>query len=84
MRAVVLKTSRNGKHVFIKRPIEKLYPLEIRSETIMVNESDITSSDSVNNLNYDTDDNEEEDRSADRPRRTAAENGILIRRLMGN
>ena len=48
MRAVLLKTVRN-RH-YIKRPIEKLYPLEIRyQENVSV--SDIDQANDINNRN---------------------------------
>ena len=84
VRAVVVKTLRNdNKITFLKRPIEKLYPLEVRCQ------EDVTASDLqlLNESGYDEDEtkSDTEGRSdSSRPRRIAADNGILIRRLLGN
>ena len=80
-RVVVLKTTRNGKSNFLRRPIEKLHPLEIRSQT-MVNKADEAASDACTDGCDDVID--ENIVVFERPRRVAADNGTLIRRLTGN
>ena len=79
VRAVTLKTSKNGKVIFLNRPIEKLYPLEIRSQEV-VTDSDIERTQGISH-NYEFNENEAE--VCDRPRREAGENGVIIRRLLG-
>ena len=80
-RSVVLKTTGNGKSNFLRRPIEKLHPLEIRSQT-MVNKADEAASDACSDGCDDVID--ENIVVFERPRRVAADNGALIRRLVGN
>ena len=79
VRAVTLKTSKNGKPIYLNRTIEKLYPLELGSQEI-VNEADVSYSSETYNLEVDDDD---DIGTRDRPRREAADNGVLIRRLLG-
>ena len=65
---------------YIRRPIEKLYPLEVKA-TGEVSQHEI---DEAKATSSNTDTNDEiimETR--DRPTREAADNGILIRRLLG-
>ena len=81
VRTVILKTLRSdGIGTFMKRPIEKLYPLEIRCRENIL-ESDIE------NKYIDVGDNQDIDDdkmySIERSRRKAADNGILMRRLLG-
>ena len=78
VRAVTLKTVKNGKISFLNRPIEKLYPLEVRSaETLDVEGI-------INEANFEINDEcDDEQISTERPRRVAADNSIIIRRLLG-
>ena len=69
VRAVALKTSKNGKPIYLNRPIEKLYPLELRSQEI-INEADVRYSSEMYNLEVDDDGGIE---THDRPRREAAD-----------
>ena len=77
VRAVSLKTSKNGKPVYLNRPIEKLYPVELRS-TETITDEDVVIADQLCDEIGDVDENVN-----DRPRRNAADNGIVIRRLLG-
>ena len=79
VRAVVLKTCRTDKKpIYIKRPIQRLFPLELRCQET-VTQTDI---DATNAMNIDNKESEDDTYISDRPRREAAENGILIRRLL--
>ena len=69
----------------MKRPIEKLFPLEIRCQED-VSTSDIEAAnngDGIENDESKCDANNGEKFIVDRPRRIAADNGILIRRILG-
>ena len=79
VRAAIVKVLSKGinKANYIKRPIEKLYPLEIKSIE-NVDNSEINESKNANDANFESD-----DEYKTLPRRNAADNGILIRRLMG-
>ena len=79
-RAVVLKTCKNGRTIYINRPIEKIHPLELRS-TEIVTDDDIRESEIEKH--EPESDNVTINEQNERPRRTAAENGMLIRRLLG-
>ena len=75
IRAVTLKTVKNDKAIYLNRPIEKLYPLILRTQEI-VSQSDIEQSSVLSNVI------DEENETRERARRIAAYNGILIRRLL--
>ena len=79
VRAVVLKTFDGKKNRYIRRPIEKLYPLEVRANA-KVDKSEISAANDITNENELYADDTSDDR---RPQREVANTGILIRRLMG-
>ena len=75
-RSAVLKTFDGSRSRNIQRPIEKLYPIEVKS-VLPVNEADICES---NTMPYPE---PLPSGVSERPRRVAAETGILLRRLTG-
>ena len=76
-RAAVVKTFDGTSSHLTRRPIEKLYPIEIRSE-VPVEESDKNNDDIVTSGDIVT---SSDDGTSERPRRVAADTGILRRRL---
>ena len=70
-RAAVVKTFDGASSHLTRRPIEKLYPIEIRSE-VPVEESDMNNDELVTSSDNGT---------IERPRRVAADTGVLKRRL---
>ena len=57
VRGALLKVHHNGKTSYIKRPLQRIVPLEVQKEKIMNSENEIINNDSNNN-NDDDDDNE--------------------------
>ena len=80
VRAVTLKVFDGTKNRYIRRPIEKLYPMEVRANT-MVGDSEREAAKYVINDNFGDNDNSID--NGNRPQRKAADTGILIRRLTG-
>ena len=75
-RAATIKTFDGNVTRYIRRPIERLYPIEVQS-IVPVNETEI--SEALNTpMNNDT-----IEEPTERPTRTAADNSILARRLLG-
>ena len=75
-RSAVLRTFDGSNSRNIQRPIEKLYPIEVKS-VLPVNEAEISESDTLPYEPLPSD-------ASERPRRVAAETGILLRRLREN
>ena len=77
-RAAILRVNNNDKMNYIKRPVTKLYPLEINGNF------DITEIEKVGIPDTFSDDNETANSgTSERPTRIFADTGVLIRRLMG-
>ena len=74
VRAVVLKEFDNQRNRYIKRPIEKLYPIEVKSSCPVTEKEIKEARNAVREI---------EPVTMHRERRAAADNGILVRRLMG-
>ena len=75
IRAVVLKVFDGTKARYMRRPIEKLYPLEVKAVTTVDNTE-------VENAKKATDEINTYENM--RPERQAAKTGLLVRRLLGN
>ena len=82
-RGAVIKTFDGVKGRYMQRPIKRLYPIEVKStvpisteeiSTEEINDSNATTSSSTNDIS---------DSVVKRPRRVAADNGVLIRRFAG-
>ena len=87
-RAAVVKTFDGEKERYIKRPIERLYPIEVKSK-LEVTKDEIDKSISVAESKCPTNPSSVVRSSSfpdqiNRPTRIAAENGILMRRLAGH
>ena len=82
-RGVILRTFDGVRSRYIKRPIERLYPIEVKSETgVSDEEKNMARLTKINEVTYNENQNVHTD-DATRPYRTAAENGIITRRLAG-
>ncbi|XP_047122980.1 uncharacterized protein LOC124806270 [Hydra vulgaris] len=79
VRSAIVKvlTDKTIKQNYIKRPIEKLYPIEVKSVETVTDTELNASNDAVDESN------DFSDTKYERPVRIASRNGILIRRLMG-
>ena len=77
-RSAVVKTFDGTRSQYIKRPIERLYPIEVKS-TVPVSPEEI-----IDSNNAELSNDHEDEKGTERPRRIAAENGILKRRLAEN
>nr|XP_047141395.1 uncharacterized protein LOC124816304 [Hydra vulgaris] len=79
VRSAIVKvlTDKTNKQNYIKRPIEKLYPIEVKSVETVTDTELNASNDAVDESN------DLSDTKYERPVRIASRNGILIRRLMG-
>ena len=71
-RAAVVKTFDGSNSRLIRRPVEKLYPIELRSE-VPVDEQEMNNDDIITSGDIST--------STERPHRAAADAGIMRRRL---
>ena len=78
IRAVILKTYDGSNTRYIHRPIEKLYPLEVRSH------SSVSAKEIADAKNTIPESNQETTSKRILPSRVAADNGTLIRRLLMN
>ena len=77
-RSVVVKIFDGDKIRYLRRPIERLYPIEVQS-TLNVTQDEIDKAKDACEA-YST---KEENVPSDRPVRIAADNGILLRRILG-
>lgn len=77
-RAALLRVGDVKKAKFIRRPIRKLYPLEINANFPITNHEKMTIPENINN-----DDEFDGDENNERPKRIAAENGEMIQRITG-
>ncbi|XP_004210364.1 uncharacterized protein LOC105849713 [Hydra vulgaris] len=79
VRSAIVKvlTGKTNKQNYIKRPIEKLYPIEVKSVETVTDTELNARNDAVDESN------DFSDTKYERPVRIASRNGILIRRLMG-
>ncbi|XP_047125525.1 uncharacterized protein LOC124807573 [Hydra vulgaris] len=79
VRSAIVKvlTDKTNKQNYIRRPIEKLYPIEVKSVETVTDTELNASNDAVDESNNFS------DTKYERPVRIASRNGILIKRLMG-